>query len=149
MIALHCIGLLKMDTLKFAVFCCSAMLMWRQRPGSNYPRPYFYYWFYDAKLCLRKLILLLFFSQQTPLHFSVREDHVEICRLLVEWKADVAARDRCFGPPPSLHLSLTICLAGVVKLHFTTPSTGAKPWLHTCAASARRNDALLRLDPPK
>jgi hypothetical protein len=28
---LHCIGLLNVATLKFAVFCCSATLMWRQR----------------------------------------------------------------------------------------------------------------------
>jgi hypothetical protein len=61
---------------------------------------------------------------------------------LVESKADVAARTRCFSPPPSHHLSLTICLAAKVTLHSNTPSTATKPrLLHTCAASARHNDA--------
>ena len=57
-------------------------------------------------------------------------------------KADVAARNRCFSPPPSHHLSLTICLAAKAALHSNCPSTTAiLTWLHTCAASARRNDA--------
>ncbi len=45
--------------------------------------------------------------------------------------------------PPPHHLSLTICLAAMAKLHSNWPSTTTtKPtWLHTCAASARRNDA--------
>ncbi len=73
------------------------------------PLPY-QYCYYEAKLCLRKLILLLFFSECTPLHWFAREGHVEFCRLLVESKADVAARDRCFSPPPSHHLSLTYYL---------------------------------------
>jgi hypothetical protein len=33
-----------------------------------------------------------------------------LSQILVESKADVAARARCFSPPPSHHLSLTICL---------------------------------------
>jgi hypothetical protein len=48
---------------------------------------------------VRKLILLLFFSQATPLHRSAAHGHLEVCRLLVESKADVAARNRCFSPP--------------------------------------------------
>ncbi len=105
---------------------------------------------------MRKLILLLSFSQSTPLHFSkYLEDtrrltsfdddylaELEVTRLLVESKADVAARDMCFSPPPSHHLSLTICLAAGATLHSNWPSTGTKPtWLHTCAASALLNDA--------
>jgi ankyrin repeat protein len=46
------------------------------------------------------LILLLFFSQRTPLHQSAVFGHLEIARLLVESNADVAARNRCFSPPP-------------------------------------------------
>jgi hypothetical protein len=95
-----------------------------------------------------KFILLLFIRQRTPLHWSARNGHLEITRLLVESKADVAARDRCFSPPPSHHLSLTICLAAdfavaVAKLHSNAPSlTATTPTLlHTCAASARPNDA--------
>ncbi len=62
-------------------------------------------------------------------------------RLLVESKANVAAKDWCFSPPPSHHLSLTIRLAALGKLHSNSPSTATKPLLHTCAASALLNDA--------
>ncbi len=89
-----------------------------------------------------KIILLLSFSENTPLHWSAMQGQLEMCRLLVESKADVAARARCFSPPPSHHLSLTICLAALAQLHSDTPSTATKPTLlHTCAASARLNDA--------
>jgi hypothetical protein len=47
-----------------------------------------------------KFILLLFFSQMIPLHHSGANSRLEVCRLLVESKADVAASDRCFIPPP-------------------------------------------------
>ena len=91
---------------------------------------------------MRKFILFLFFSQVTPLHESARNGRLEVARVLVESKADVAARSRCFSPPPSHHLSLTICLAAMAKLHSKRPSATTKPTLlHTCAASARRNDA--------
>ena len=91
---------------------------------------------------MRKFILLLSFSLQTPLHLSAQWGHLEITRLLVESKADVAARDRCFSPPPSHHLSLTICLAAMARLHSNGPSSTTKPTsLHTCAASALLNDA--------
>ena len=91
---------------------------------------------------MRKFILLLFFSQWTPLHFSAVWGRLEVCRLLVESKADVAARNWCFSPPPSHHLSLTIGLAALAKLHSKGPSFTTKPTLlHTCAASALLNDA--------
>jgi ankyrin repeat protein len=92
------------------------------------------------------LILLLSFSQRTPLHLSVRNGCLEVTRLLVESKADVAARESMyFSPPPSHHLSLTICLAAMATLHSMRPFAAATEptLLHTCAASARRNDALL------
>jgi ankyrin repeat protein len=104
--------------------------------------PSYYYCFYEEKLFLRKFIILLFFSQCTPLHGSAGEGHLDVCRFLVESNADVAARTRCFSPPPSHHLSLTICLAAMAKLHSDSPSTSTKPTLlHTCAASALLNDA--------
>ena len=110
-----------------------------RRTGSNCP-PSLLSLFYEAKLCLRKFILLHSFSQSTPLHWCAHQCLVS--RLLVESKADVAARNRCFSPPPSHHLSLTICLAAVATLHSKSPSPATKPrLLHTCAASARRNDA--------
>ena len=85
---------------------------------------------------------MLFFSQNTPLICSAANGQLEVTRLLVESESDVAARDRCFNPPPSHHLSLTICLAALAKLHSNTPSTRTKPtWLHTCEASALLNDA--------
>ncbi len=131
-----------MAALKLPVFCCSATLMWRRRTYSNY-LPLLLLFFYAAKLCLRKLILFLFFSQSTPLFFSARDGHLEVTRLLVESKADVAARNRCFSPPPSHHLSLTIFHAAMATLHSKSPSTTTKTaLLHTCAASPRLNDAL-------
>ena len=102
----------------------------------------FYYCSYESKLVLRKFILLLLFSRHTPLHLSVSNGHLEVCRLLVKSKADVATRGRCFSPHPSRHFSLTICLAAVAKLHSKSLSTTSKPTLlHTCAALARLNDA--------
>ncbi len=151
---LHCITLLSKAALNFAVFCCSATLMWTRRTASNCPpllllllflwsealfalvdsfaflqsmhstaslcfgrppwslpsfaavqrwcrgegqrvltAPYYYcYCFYDEKLCLRKLIILLFFSQRTPLHYSALEGHLEVCRLLLQCNADVEAK---------------------------------------------------------
>ena len=58
-------------------------------------RYYYYYYccFYEAKLCLRKLILLLFFSEATPLHESASKGHLEVCRLLLQCKADIEAWD--------------------------------------------------------
>ena len=88
------------------------------------------------------LIILLFFSHETPLFLSASRGRLDVTRLLVESKADVAARDRCFSPPLSHHLSLTISLAAMAKLHSNLPSSAPKPTLlHTCAASARLNDA--------
>jgi hypothetical protein len=45
------------------------------------------------KLCLRMLILSLFFSQRTPLHISASLSSPDICRLLLQCKADVGAKD--------------------------------------------------------
>ena len=62
--------------------------------------PYNYYSFCEAKLSLCKFILLLSFSQRTSLHESALRRQLEVARLLVETKAAVAARDRCFSAPP-------------------------------------------------
>ena len=95
---------------------------------------------------MRQLILLRFYSHFAPLHLSALAGHLDVTRLLVESNADVAAYDMCFSPPPSHHLSLTICLAAVAKLHSNAPSATTKTaLLHTCAASARRNEAPPRL----
>jgi hypothetical protein len=60
---------------------------------------------------------LLSFSGLSSLHRSVPNGHLEVARLLVESKADVAAINLCFSPPPSHHPSLTICLAAMAALH--------------------------------
>jgi hypothetical protein len=85
-------NLLSMAILKLPVFCCSATLMWGRRTDCNCP-PLHYYCFYEAKLFLRKLILLLFFSQQTPLHESAVNGHLEVARLLLQCNADVEAKN--------------------------------------------------------
>ncbi len=41
-------------------------------------------------------------SQYTPLHAAAVKGHLEICKYLVELKADVAAKDRRYDPLPSV-----------------------------------------------
>ena len=96
--------------------------------------------------CASSFVRLLSFSHWTPLQLSAAHGHLEVTRLLVESKADVAAR-RCFSPPSSHHLSLTIRLAAGAgaALHSPTPKSMTTTLLHTSAASARLNDALPRL----
>ena len=54
--------------------------------------PYYYYHcFYETKLCLRKFIRLLSFSQDTPLQLSAANGHLEVCRLLLQCNADLEA----------------------------------------------------------
>ena len=55
--------------------------------------PYYYCCFYEAKLFLRKFILLLSFSQRTLLHESAMKGHLEVCRLLLQCNADVDAKN--------------------------------------------------------
>jgi ankyrin repeat protein len=46
--------------------------------------------FHEPKLCL---LIHLFFSQGTPLHWSADNGHTDVCRLLLENAADVNARN--------------------------------------------------------
>jgi hypothetical protein len=46
---------------------------------------------YEATLCL---ILLLFSSQCTPLHFSAEKGHLETCRLLLQCNANLEAKEQ-------------------------------------------------------
>ena len=55
--------------------------------------PDYYFCFYEAKLCLRKMILVFLFSQWTPLHESASEGHLEVTRLLLQCNADIEAKD--------------------------------------------------------
>jgi hypothetical protein len=55
-------------------------------PSPRLPLSYLFTFF----LC-KMLILLLFLSQQTPLHLSAMEGRLEICRLLLQCNADVEA----------------------------------------------------------
>jgi hypothetical protein len=65
---LHCIGLLLEATSKFAVFCCITTLMWTRRTTRNGCRPYYYFAFYEAKLCLRKSNSFFCFPSDNGLH---------------------------------------------------------------------------------
>jgi hypothetical protein len=60
---------------------------------SNCPLPPSTFHLFSPFLCT-KLILLLFFSQDTPLHNAAQKGHLEICRLLLQCNADVGAKDR-------------------------------------------------------
>ena len=52
-----------------------------------------FFCFYEAKLFMRKVILLLFYRQRTPLHLSAYMGHLDVCRLLLQCNADVEAKD--------------------------------------------------------
>ncbi len=101
--ALHCIILLPMASLKHAVFCSIVTLMWRRRLlSSNYfshaAAPIIIIClFYEAKVCLRKLILLLPFSRCTPLHKAAADGHLEVCRLLLQFQSSRPVGDMDFA----------------------------------------------------
>jgi ankyrin repeat protein len=46
-----------------------------------------------------KFILLFYFSESTPLHWSSQEGHLEVCRLLLQCNADTEAKDNQYLPP--------------------------------------------------
>ena len=95
------------------------------------------------------LLTLFCPSGDQPLHESARLGHLEICRLLVEARADVQAKNRCCSPRRFRRLPLTLCVLAAAKLHSNMPSTAASPTLpRICAALAPANDALLRPAPP-
>jgi ankyrin repeat protein len=106
----------------------------------------------ETKICLRKLIVFFFFRGNTPLHRSAEGGFLEITRLLVESKADVAAGESmCVSPhspppPPSPSpisrlFSPTFCVEAMAKLRSNGLSKDAKKAsLRTFAASAPRND---------
>ena len=48
----------------------------------------------EAKLCLHKQVLLIFFRKNAPLHWSAYGGHLETCRLLLQCNANVQAKDR-------------------------------------------------------
>jgi hypothetical protein len=104
--------------------------------GSNCPHPPSAPNSFSTLSC-GKFNLFLFYSAGTLLHYVAAKGHLDITRLLVESKADVAARDLYASPPPSHHLSLTVCIAVMATLPSNAPSTTTKPTLlHTFAASA-------------
>jgi hypothetical protein len=57
------------------------------------------YYVHDVKLWLRTLIHLLFFSQDTPLHFSAEYGHLHTCRLLLLCNARLEAKNSKCLPP--------------------------------------------------
>ena len=103
-----------------------------------------YCYFHEPKLCFLMLILLLVFRDDyTPLHRSAIAGRLEVCRLLVASKADIAARNRCRSPLRACHGLLTP-VAAAAKLPSNSPSTGTRPTLlHILAVSARHPTARL------
>ena len=88
-------------------------------------------------------------SGDQPLHQSARWGHLEICRLLVEARADVQAKNRKSAPRRFRRLPLTLCVLATAKRHSNGPSTATTPpLLRICAALAPANNALLRPAPP-
>ncbi len=105
-------------------------------------------YFYAEKL--RFSFLLVFcLSGRQPLHYSACDGNLEICRLLVDSRADIQAKIRCCSPRRFRRLPLTLCVLATAELHSNWPSTSTSPTLlHICAALARGNDVLLRPAPP-
>ena len=105
-------------------------------------------------IILRSKIPFLFLTRfcssgNQPLHQSALYGHLETCRLLVEARADVQAKDRCCSPRRFRRLPLTLCVLATAELHSNWPSTATSPpLLRICAALAPANDALLRPAPP-
>ena len=90
---------------------------------------------------LRKFILFPFLSEGTPLHDAVARGRLEVCRLLVVLKADVAATTWCFSalPPLTIFHSLSALqrwLHPTPVGHQQQPSRRCCiPAQHRCAAS--------------
>jgi hypothetical protein len=83
-------------------------------------------------------ILLVFVSQNTPLHCSASNGQLETCRLLVESKANVDAQNWFRTSLRFPYLLLTICVAVRAKLPSNVPSTATEPtWWPIYAASQR------------
>jgi ankyrin repeat protein len=70
--------------------------------------------FHEPKLCL---LIHFVFSQNTPLMLSAACGFLELCRVLVASKADVAARNGCRSPWRARNLPLTLrCSVGDTAL---------------------------------
>jgi hypothetical protein len=81
-------------------------------------------YFHEPKLCFLMLIpLLVFRNDWTPLHDCADYQYgkLEVRRLLVASKADVAARNRCRSPSRA-RPGLPTRVADMAKLHSNSPS---------------------------
>ncbi len=147
--------------MKFAAFCCSAILMRRLMPARNYPRTSWYYCIYYSGSHLFKFILVRFLLDPLLCICLLADSTL---KFPVFWSSQelILLRGTCASAlPPSHHLSLTICLAALgsgetarecAELGMTTVSyvlstkskklkpKSTKPMrLSTSAATARRN----------
>ena len=94
-LSIHCTALLCYARPPWSMPSFAAVQRWCGREDRRVIAALYYcYCFYEAKLCLRKLILLISFSQYTPLHYSVSHDDgdLEVCRLLLQCNADIEAK---------------------------------------------------------
>jgi hypothetical protein len=100
---------------------------------------------------LNVVIFPVFSSDWTPLHSSSWKGHVQVCRLLVQSKADVTVRDGCVPCSIACHrLPLTRCAVGMATLLSNGLSRGTRPTLlHICAAWGRLHELhAVRCAPP-
>jgi hypothetical protein len=123
--------------------------MRRRRTASDCPRPIIFIvitvFMKLNRLIISSFILLLFFSQCTPLHYSVRRGHLDFCRLLVESNADVAARERCFSRAALPPLTIFHSLYALQRwLHCTQNRHRPKASQRGCIPSQHRHAAMTR-----
>jgi hypothetical protein len=78
-------------------------------------------------------------SQATALHKAAQGGHLELCKFLVEVRADVAAKDSLYDPLPSVQKLFFLYFLPIFCFPLFNPS---------CSASAPASGSKLRTSPP-
>ncbi len=98
-----------MATFKSAVCCWKAKRIRVRKPSGDFSRHYYkyYYCYYYTIIFIHIIVIVIIamnrnsfcacdsyihFSDVTPLHLSASQGHFEICRLLLQFNADVQAK---------------------------------------------------------
>ena len=85
---LLCITVPATATMKSAICFCTATRIRRRQTASKIPIPS-----NAVDLCSKRNHYLIISRECVPLHYSSFEGHLEVCRLLLQFKADVHVQD--------------------------------------------------------